>query len=393
MTSISMAGPSKTVSRHKRLKVPTAVKFGNGSNIPHGMKFTAGSGAHRYKSRKGSHEDSTDPGSSSDSEEFPEEERHRCPSKKGSGKVKRKPREDSSSSDSTSTSASSPESEPEMSSDETPSSSSTTSDDSESDLDRRRSHKRKCKSHKSTKQKGGKKKSRKWRKESRVKREERKMLAKQKVDPPGTYDRRPDLAVFDKWTYEVNTWIRLTKYHKPTALNLLVKYTTGTAGKFFMSFIARCEDTWSVRAMYEALFDYCFLPDFKDRLHTQLSNASQRQCRIRDFVRDIEKLASCFPDVNEQAMIQAFWNGIHQSIHLRLIEWGISPEHTSLEQIVRKAISIEASEDAYNREVRANTKVGPPKREWGRFPNRVTGPKLYRPVEEGSGPSQSRRND
>ena len=88
-----------------------------------------------------------------------------------------------------------------------------------------------------------------------------------------------------------------------------------------------------------------------------------------------------------------FWSGIHQSIRLRLIEWGISPEHTSLERIVRKTISIEASEEAYNREVHANAKVGPPKQEWGRFPNRTTGPRLYRPVEEGGGPSQNRRND
>ena len=249
MTLISMAGPSETVSRHKHLKVPTAVKFGNGSNIPHGIKFTAGSRAHRYKSRKGSHKDSTDLGSSSDSEESSEEERHRRPSKKGPDKVKRKPQEDSSLSDSTSTSSSSAESEPETSSDETPSSSSTTSDDSESDSDRHRSHKRKRKSHKSTKRKGGKKKSRKRHKESRAEREERRTLAKQKVDPPGTYDRRPDLAVFDKWTYKVNTWIRLTEYREPMALNLLVKCTTGTAGEFFMSFIAGCEDTWSVRAM------------------------------------------------------------------------------------------------------------------------------------------------
>ena len=110
-------------------------------------------------------------------------------------------------------------------------------------------------------------------------------------------------------------------------------------------------------------------------------------------MRDIKKLVSRFPDVNEQAIIQAFWNGIHQSTCLHLIEWGISPEHTSLKWIVCKAILIEASEDTYNREVHANTKVGPPKREWGRFPNRVTRPRPYRPVEEDSGPSQSRRND
>ena len=205
--------------------------------------------------------------------------------------------------------------------------------------------------HKPTKQKSSKKKSPKQCRESKAEHEECKTLTKQKVNLPGTYNGRLDLAVFDKWTYEVNTWIRLTKYCKPMALNLLVTYPMGTAGGFFMSFIAGCKDTWSIWAMYEALFDYCFPPDFKDRLHTQLSNAFQGKCQIRDFVRDIEKLVSCFLDVNKWAVIQAFCNGIHQSIHLRLIKWGISPEHTSLERIVCKAISIEASKEAYNREV------------------------------------------
>ena len=39
MTSISMAGPSETVSRNEQPKAPTAVRFGKGNNIPHGMKF------------------------------------------------------------------------------------------------------------------------------------------------------------------------------------------------------------------------------------------------------------------------------------------------------------------------------------------------------------------
>ena len=72
--------------------------------------------------------------------------------------------------------------------------------------------------------------------------------------------------MFDKWTYEVNTWVRLTKYREPTALNLLVKYTSGTAGEFFMSFIAGSEKKWNLTQMFKALFNYCFPLDFKDRL-------------------------------------------------------------------------------------------------------------------------------
>ena len=61
-------------------------------------------------------------------------------------------------------------------------------------------------------------------------------------------------------------------------------------------------------------------------------------------MQDIERLAARFPDVNERAMIQAFWNGMNQHIRLHLIEWGISPEHTSLEKIIKRSIAIEASD-------------------------------------------------
>ena len=43
---------------------------------------------------------------------------------------------------------------------------------------------------------------------------------------------------------------------------------------------------------------------------------------------------------------------MNQSIRLRLIEWGVSAEHTPLEKIVRKAIDIETSEEAYRWELR-----------------------------------------
>ena len=46
ISSISMAGQANTVSRHERLVAPTAVRFGRGNNIPHGMKFTAKGKAH-----------------------------------------------------------------------------------------------------------------------------------------------------------------------------------------------------------------------------------------------------------------------------------------------------------------------------------------------------------
>ena len=42
--------------------------------------------------------------------------------------------------------------------------------------------------------------------ELKVRRNEHKVLVRLKVAPPSEYDGRVDLTVFDKWTYEVDTW-------------------------------------------------------------------------------------------------------------------------------------------------------------------------------------------
>ena len=101
-----------------------------------------------------------------------------------------------------------------------------------------------------------------------------------------------------------------------------------------------------MKTMHEAMFDYCFPMDFKDRLRARLVQSTQGKCRIRDFIRDVEKLAARFPDVNERTVVQTFWSGMRREIRVRLIEWGISPEHTPLEAMVSKAIDIENSEEA-----------------------------------------------
>ena len=95
--------------------------------------------------------------------------------------------------------------------------------------------------------------------------------------------------------------------------------------------------------MYEALFDYCFPVNFKEELRTQLSKSTQGKRNVRDFVREIK-------NVNERTVIQTFWNGLNQNIRIRLIEWDMSPEHTPLETIIRKAVSIENSDETLRRE-------------------------------------------
>ena len=370
MSSISRAGQRETVPRNEKARMTTAVTFGRDKNkIPHGLRFntTNDEVANREvaaRENPQSQEDGKGDGNPTLNNQSEDEE----PAEPDRRQSRR--RSDSSSPGSSS-------------------SSSTSSDGASSDhARRRRRHRRRHRSRSRTRRSRRRDENSK---ESKAEREERKAMERQKATPPSVYDGKADLLVFDKWTYEVNNWIRNSKYRDITALRSLVSYVSGEAGQFFMDYIAGNEDKWTIKSMYEALFDYCFPMDFKDRLRARLMNSQQGKRRIRDFIRDIEKLAARFPDVNERTVIQTFWAGMRREVRLRLIEWGMSPEDTPLEKMVRKAIDIENSEEAYRRELRSE-KQGPPERSWGRFANRTDGPQKWKPSGDGEG-SQPKKQD
>ena len=93
-----------------------------------------------------------------------------------------------------------------------------------------------------------------------------KMLKRVKVDAPSQYNGKADLDVFDRWALEVKTWKSLNKLLEKITITLLNKYVTGKASIFYMKYIANNVKQWTLRSVFEALFDYCFLKDFKSNL-------------------------------------------------------------------------------------------------------------------------------
>ena len=80
-----------------------------------------------------------------------------------------------------------------------------------------------------------------------------------------------------------------------SALTPLVTYVTpGTASNFFMDYGADDENRWTMKTMYEGLFNYFFPTEFKDRLCTHLSQSVQKYetSRNRDVSFSTSRMAS-----------------------------------------------------------------------------------------------------
>lgn len=134
-------------------------------------------------------------------------------------------------------------------------------------------------------------------------------------------------------------------------------------------------------AVFRGLIDYCFPKDFKSTLRRRLMTASQGKTRITEFIRDIELIASRFPDVNEQGIIEIFWWSIHQSIRVEVLKMGAHPERSNLHKMVDCATRAEDGVNEANlmRAESSRQKEGPT---WARFASHVNGPKPYRLQED-----------
>ncbi|KAK7006339.1 hypothetical protein R3P38DRAFT_2794072 [Favolaschia claudopus] len=177
-----------------------------------------------------------------------------------------------------------------------------------------------------------------------------------KIKKPLTYDGRADIDILDQWTYEVDTWQELHGISDKMMVKIIVQFMSGTASRFFMKHVALRQKDWTPKLIYEALFNYCFPPDFKLQLRDQLTGAKQGRNDVRDFQRDIETLAIRFPDVTERQIRQIFWNGISTHLRMHLIGKGLDPERSSLRKMVRHAARFEAARMAYKREISVSVK-------------------------------------
>jgi hypothetical protein len=302
-------------------------------------------------------------------------------------KAKPTPSRKRSSSSSSSDSSSSDSSSSDSSSSDSSSSDSSSSDSSSSDSsssDSLSSDSSSSSSSPDTPGKGTKKseKSKEARKRSKKRRREKeeKMRKRVKVDSPGVYNGKDDLDAFDKWAVDVKTWKSVNRLSDRFALRIMGKYLSGKAYTFYKKFVYRDLKQWTLKTVFEGLFDYCFPRNFIQELRKQLMTATQGKARVTDFARDIELMADRFPDVNARGKTEILWNGLQQQIRTRAVELGVHPERSSHEKIIKYATR---AEDAIV-EAANQLKASREGRTWGRFANRVDGPRPYRPSGDDS---------
>ncbi|EJD33521.1 hypothetical protein AURDEDRAFT_177391 [Auricularia subglabra TFB-10046 SS5] len=174
----------------------------------------------------------------------------------------------------------------------------------------------------------------------------RKLVSQMKIKHPRVYDGRADVDVFDHWCYEVDLWKTMNGVRTKWVIALLSGFLSDKALRWFMNNIVMSKEKWTMRKIYDELFDHCFPSDFKLMLRKRFAQSTQGQRDVREFARDIQVLSRRFPDIGERQLIQVLWEGVHAYIRSKWFDYRFNIDENSFEQLVSAAEQFEKGERA-----------------------------------------------
>ncbi|EJD38569.1 hypothetical protein AURDEDRAFT_172336 [Auricularia subglabra TFB-10046 SS5] len=134
--------------------------------------------------------------------------------------------------------------------------------------------------------------------------------------PMPSYDGTEDLKKFESFVFNWDNWLAPKRLTRERQVALMAQALTGEANEWFMTHVALDEYPWTVREIYQELYETCFSDDFREELRAKLMKAKQKGRPVKDFAKEIRNLAVRYPDIDEYALRRIFWNGADAYIQL-----------------------------------------------------------------------------
>ncbi|EJD33580.1 hypothetical protein AURDEDRAFT_177339 [Auricularia subglabra TFB-10046 SS5] len=162
---------------------------------------------------------------------------------------------------------------------------------------------------------------------------QRRMVRSLKLPMPN-YDGDENLAKYEAFVYEWDDWLDARQFNEARAVRMMGKALTGKAKEWFMEHVALGTYPWTTRELYQEMWEVFFSDDFREELRNKLMKSKQRGRPIKDFAKDLEKLAIRYPDVDEYSIRRIFWDGSDAYIQLFWAEKGRSLEYDDMNTLL-----------------------------------------------------------
>jgi hypothetical protein len=197
----------------------------------------------------------------------------------------------------------------------------------------------------------------------RARRKERKRRGKRRKSqrpllrpvPPEPYDGEPDQHKLHKFIVTAATYLSDGRVPPEQQVSRLMYFLKGRAQEFYTREVANNPSEWTLLQFFQQLFNYCFPHDFLHKQRKRFDSARQGPRSVKDFLYELNELASTIGDVDERRLTLRFWDGLRRDLQSQLWLAMLNPEFSSMDEVSSAA---EAAERALEAAARPNPNNG-----------------------------------
>ncbi|EUC65737.1 hypothetical protein RSOL_452840, partial [Rhizoctonia solani AG-3 Rhs1AP] len=117
-----------------------------------------------------------------------------------------------------------------------------------------------------------------------------------KTKLPATYTGTQDYDIFEQFVYEVETWVEDTGFKEKDAIRHVKGFLKDKAATFYMDHVAPEITTYTMKKLFQELFEYCFPPDVKARLRRRFMSLNQSDRGFKDFTPHVGRRSTLHTD-------------------------------------------------------------------------------------------------
>ncbi|KAG6863852.1 hypothetical protein C0993_010142, partial [Termitomyces sp. T159_Od127] len=158
-----------------------------------------------------------------------------------------------------------------------------------------------------------------------------------KPTPPDKYGGQADLHAFHKFLTHGTAYVKYGYVEHRRQVMVLSKFLTGRAYTFYTQQVSINPERWTLQKFFTELFNYCFPIDFRNQQRTKLSNFSQGNRSVREYMADLDELFMIVGADSKQSRVVKLFNGFHAPIQKVLLREHLNPELTTWKTMVREA--------------------------------------------------------
>ncbi|KAG8727468.1 hypothetical protein FRC10_006077, partial [Ceratobasidium sp. 414] len=161
-----------------------------------------------------------------------------------------------------------------------------------------------------------------------------------KAQAPKSYNSNTNFDKFKLFVFNYDNWCIDTQLSTCKRVRNVSRFLDGKASVWYMSNVALNINTYNMKQIYQGIFDYCFLPDFKENLRHKYMRKQQGDQSVQDYFAELE-LMRCRLKITENQHVHRAYDGAARYLKGEWAIKGILPEDTTIEELRTTAIDIE----------------------------------------------------